>query len=319
MPSAIWTGHLTFGLVSIPVKLFRAARAEKVHMHLLQRKTGERVRRVFVPADNSAEDTEEDTARKTVAIDPPPRAAEPKLSLAPRSSPPTAIPQAELARGFEYEKDKYVHFEPRELEDLAPRNSTEMQIVEFVNFAEVDPVYLENSYYVAPSKNGEKPYTLLFEALRKTGQSALAEFVLHRRDQIMLLRAGRHGIIGHGLFHEDEVRPETEFRADPNLIVPGEVDLAIRLIGALEAHFEPAKFKDKYRERLQAAISKKIADMPPEAITTTRTTPVVDIMAALKASLSQARKPVAKESNASSAGSGSAASAPVKKKRTGGA
>ena len=75
-------------------------------------------------------------------------------------------------RGFEYEKDKYVEFEPRELEALAPRSSSEMQIIEFVNFADVDPVYLENSYYVAPDKQGEKPYALLFEALRKTGQSA---------------------------------------------------------------------------------------------------------------------------------------------------
>jgi DNA end-binding protein Ku len=284
MPSTIWKGHLTFGLVSVPIKLLRAARAEKVHMHLLQRETGARVRRVFVPQ-------EEDVVPEAQPQPQP----EPQ-PVTPKATAPPPLPSTDLIRGFEYEKDKYIEFEPRELEALATRNSTEMQIVEFVKLAEVDPVYLENSYYIAPDKQGEKPYALLFDALRQTGQCAVAEFVLHRRDQIILLRAGRHGIVGHTLFHDDEVRKETEFRADSTLVIPRERDLAIKLIEALAAPFEPEKFKDKYRDRLNAAISEKLANTTTaEAKPAKAPAQVVDILEALRASLTQAKKPAASE------------------------
>jgi DNA end-binding protein Ku len=157
-----------------------------------------------------------------------------------------------------------------------------------VKLAEVDLVYLENSYYIAPDKQGEKPYALLFDALRQTGQSAVAEFVLHRRDQIILLRAGRHRIVGHALFHKDEVRKETEFHADSTLVIPRERDLAIKLIEALAAPFGPEKFKNKYRDRLNAALSEKMAGTttaqakPPKA-----PAQVVDILEALRTSLTR--------------------------------
>lgn len=290
MASTVWKGQLTFGLVSVPIKLFRAARAEKVHMHFLRRQTGARVKRVFVPSD------EVETPPPPPRPAPPVRAeiAEPIRELPRPASPPPGpvISVPDLVRGFEYEKDKYVEFEPRELQDLAPQTSGEMQILEFVQLAEVDPVYFENSYYVAPDKQGDKPYALLFEALRKTGRSAVAEFVMHRRDHIALLRAGRHGVIAHTLFHEDEVRQETEFHADTGAVVPREMELAVKLIDALAAPFEPQKFKDKYRDRLNAAISEKISG-------DVRESNVIDIVAALQASLAQARKPAASEKAAS--------------------
>jgi DNA end-binding protein Ku len=327
MASTVWKGHLTFGLVSVPIKLFRAARAEKVHMHFLRRETGGRVKRVFVPADedvprgagpNLTKEATDETPRlpsgkKTEAIDDLARRSdrtEPADSPSPAGS--RGIPESDLLRGFEHEKGKYVEFEPRELEDLAPRSSSEMQILEFVHFGEVDPVYLENSYYVVPGAQGEKPYALLFEALQKTGQSAIAEFVMHRRDQIMLLRAGRRGIIGHSLFHEDEVRRDTEFQADSSLVVPREMELALKLINALAARFDPAKLKDKYRERLNAAIAARMADGARELTPTVQAAPVIDIMAALKASLKQARKPAGSEGRAGTA------AAPGKKTRAGG-
>jgi DNA end-binding protein Ku len=287
--ATLWKGHLSFGLVSIPIKLVRAARAEKVQMHHLQRQTGSRVRQLFVP-ETPGEMIPERIAPVPLAK---PAAATP---AAFPSATPAAIAKQDLVRGFEYEKDKYVAFEPEELEKMAPRNSTTMEIVQFVKFAEVDPVYLENSYYVVPDKGGEKPYALLFEALRKTGNSAIAEFVMYRRDQTILLRAAQHGITGHTLFHNDEVRRNEEFRVDTAMVKPGETELAIKLVEALAAPFEPEKFKDKYRERLQAAISEKIGS---GAITGApapgRSAPVIDIVEALKASLNQTRKPVARE------------------------
>jgi DNA end-binding protein Ku len=316
MASTIWKGHLTFGLVSVPIKLFRAARAEKVHMHFLQRETGRRVKRVFVPAEEAprgggptliAEEAIDETplppsGKKAEAIDDVARPSDRTDPAGPLNRAISrGIPESDLLRGFEHEKDKYVEFEPGELENLAPRSSSEMQIIEFVNFGEVDPVYLENSYYVVPGAQGEKPYALLFEALKKTGQSAIAEFVMHRRDQIMLLRAGRRGIIGHSLFHEDEVRRETEFQADSSLVVPREMELALKLIAALAAPFEPGKLKDKYRERLNAAITARMAEGTREVAPTVQTAPVIDIMAALKASLKQARKPAGSEGRAGTA------------------
>jgi DNA end-binding protein Ku len=305
MAATIWKGHLTFGLVSIPVKLFRAARAEKIHMHRLDRQTGSRVRQVFVPRDMPAE-TAAVTQSGPALVDFKKPLATPEPE--PREENRT-LPPSEIVHGFEFEKDKYVAFEREELEQIAPKTSPDMQIIEFVRFEEVDPIYLETSYYVAPDKGGEKPYALLFETLKKTGYAALAELVMHRRDQTMILRAGPHGIIAHTLFYEDEVRRENAFRADASLVVPKEMDLAVKLVDALAAKFEPEKLKDKFRERLQTAISSKIeSGSISEAPATSKAAPVVDIMAALKESLSKMKKPAASERMAP----------PQKKKRSGG-
>jgi DNA end-binding protein Ku len=324
--STIWKGHLTFGLVSIPVKLIRAARAEKIHMHQLQRDTGARVRQVLVPDHGRAQNDETPVVNETPAlkmmtpaVTTPPAGPEEKnfedktfehKTFEHKTFEKPGLQRADLVRGFEYEKDKYVEFEREELERLAPKNSSDMQIIEFVHFKEVDPVYLETSYYFVPDKGGEKPYALLFEALRKTGYAAIAEFVMHRRDQTIILRPGRYGIIGHTLFYEDEVRRENEFRVEASMVVPKEMELAVKLVDALAAPFEPEKFKDKYRERLEQAISqKREAGQVTESEPAARKAPVVDILAALKESLATTKKPPARESHPP---------APAKKKRAGG-
>jgi len=308
MAATIWKGYLSFGLVSIPVKLFRAARAEKIHMHRLERATGARVRQVFVPANNE----------QTMAQMPPPptTTAGPSL-VAGRKRPDQqpvkqtssqevehadqgaaalaqSIASSEIVRGFEFEKGKYVAFEPEELEEIAPQTSPDMQVIEFVRFSEVDPVYLETSYYVSPDKGGEKPYALLFETLKKTGYAAIAEFVMHRRDQTMIMRPGKDGIIGHTLFYEDEVKQEYAFHADTSLVASKEMELAEKLVDALATTFDPAKFKDKFRERLENAISAKMAAGASSAVEPSgKGKSVVDIMEALQASLKAIRKPVA--------------------------
>ena len=308
MASTLWKGHLSFGLVSIPIKLVRAARAEKVHMHNVHRQTGSRVRQVFVPTA-----AEEPAVPASAEPEPPARPStvvpftrqrepvrEAALSIAPPPAPlPRGVPKEDLVRAFEYEKDKYVTFAPEELQNIAPRNSTTMEIVEFVNLEQVDPVYFENSYYVLPDKNGEKPYALLYEALRRKKASALAEVVMYRRDQTILIRTGERGLIAHTLFHEDEVRRSEEFRTDRDLAKPAEIEMAIKLVDALEAKFDTSKFKDKYRERLQQAIAVKLSSGEvTEAPPTAPAEPVADIMSALKASLEQMKKPAARESGA---------------------
>jgi DNA end-binding protein Ku len=231
MALTIWKGHLTFGMVFIPIKLFRAARAEKIHMHNLQRKTGARVRQVFVPANQSPALTELPGPVRVEAAE-----TGPSLVAATRQATPRdvenrpseqGISRSELVRGFEYEKDRCVEFEAEELEKIAPKASDQMEIIEFVRFAEVDPVYLDSSFYVAADRGGDKAYALLFEALKTTGYAAIAEFVMHRRHQTAILRPGRDGIIAHTLFYEDEVNRANEFHADSGLVQPKEMELAV--------------------------------------------------------------------------------------------
>ncbi len=323
MAATIWKGQLTFGLVSIPVKLFRAARPEKIHMHRIDRRTGSRVRQVFVPADAMPAPVAPPAAREPapsglslVLPKSQPQLAKaappPSVSLpVPPPAQPEKLAATDMVRAYEFEKDKYVAFEPEELDKIEAKTSPDMQIVEFVRFAEVDPIYLENSFYVAADKGGDKPYALLFEALKTTGYAAIAELVMHRRDQTMILRAGPEGIIAHTLFYEDEVKRENAFRADPSLVAPKEMDLAVKLVNALAEKFEPAKLKDKFRERLQAAITAKIETgtvSEPEVVTPEA--PVVDILAALKESLSKVKKPVTSEKQVPSS------STPERKKKS---
>ena len=315
MTATIWKGRLNFGLVSLPIKLVRAARAEKIHMHKLQRDTGSRVRQFYVAADEApareapakalAEKEEEDRGKVHEVAKGSHKHAEPEAA---KGKAP-ALSNKDIVQGYEYEKGRYVQFEPDELAKLAPRTSPDMQIVEFVKFEEVDPVYLETSYYVLPDKGGEKPYELLFEALKKTGYAAIGEFVMHRRDQVIIMRTGKNGMIAHTLFYEDEVKRANEYHVGKGLTSTKELDLAIKLVEALAGKFEPEKFKDQYRERLKHAISEKVET---GAITETdepaKAAPVIDIMAALQKSLSKARKPVARESHP----------APAKRKRASG-
>jgi DNA end-binding protein Ku len=318
MASTIWKGRLNFGLVSIPIKLSRAARAEKIHMHKLQRETGTRVRQVFVPTESDTRWNHQHPSKEQspqLPATPQPTHGRgndgmtaPVVPAAASMAPPVDRPQEtgtrspglsseDIVHGFEYEKDRYVQFEPEELAKIAPRSSPDMQILEFVRFAEIDPVYLETSYYVAPDAGGDKPYALLFETLKKTGYAAVGEFVMHRRDQIMVLRPGDRGLIAHTLFYGDEVKRENEYLVGSGVVPAKEMDLAVKLVEALAAKFEPEKFKDQYRERLLQAISQKVES---GAVTQSESQapqkPVVDIMAALQESLTRIKKPVASES-----------------------
>ena len=226
----------------------------------------------------------------------------PVPAAAPLAKPDIPLKADALVHGFEFEKGKYVTFEREEVEGIAPRSSSDMQIVEFVRMNEVDPIYLESSYYVVADKGGEKPYALLLTALEKTGYAAVAEFVMHRRDQTVILRAGKGtGLIAHTLFYEDEIRRENAAPEKVGPVPDRELDLAVKLVEALAAEFDPTKFKDKYRERMTAAIQAKVAagavTSPAPVATHTAAGPVVDIMAALRESLQAAKKPVVREAS----------------------
>ena len=212
------------------------------------------------------------------------------------------IPCSEIVKGYEYRPDEYVLVSEEELRRITPPTSSDMQILEFVHLREIDPVYFETSYYVAPEQAGEKPYALLYAALRKTGYVALAQIAVYRREHVAVIRAGDRGVLMHTMFYANEVRKEQEFKADRGIVSGKELDLAVKLIEALATKFEPEKFKDKYREQVEALIAAKIqgrevvsgrAEPAPAA-------PVVDIMEALQKSLAATRKPVARAKEVSS-------------------
>jgi DNA end-binding protein Ku len=286
MASTVWRGYVTFGLISIPGRLFRAARAERVSFRRLYREQPKE------PAP------ELKTARSIRQVEPPP--PQPTLSRVEQASvrPGTdaVVPQTSVVKGYEYEQDRFVVIEPEELKSAASKTSTQMEIQEFVQLAEIDPVYFETSYYVTPEEAGEKAYALLYRALQTTGLVAIAQFAMHSREHLVVLRSGKTGIVAHTMFFASEVRAEEEYRADTSVVVQKELDLAQTLIHSLAAPFEPEKYRDTYRERLQSIIAKKVQGEPVIPVETIeRPAQVVDIADALRRSLANLKKPAASE------------------------
>jgi DNA end-binding protein Ku len=257
------------------VRLFRAARAERVPLRQLYRRPK--------PAEIEPEEEPRNEEREETEVTPVRRVyegADGTEEIAP-------IRSADLVKGYEYEKGQYVVVDPQELRSLAPKTSTEMQIVEFVHLNEVDPVYLETSYYVAPEQSGEKAYALLFEAMRDTGYAAIGQLAMHRRDHVVIVRPGKTGLLAHTLFYPDEVRSVQEFRVDASIVADKELTLAKSLIQALATPFDPTKFKSSFRERLRELIEARVAEQQTLPLAPQKPAKVVDIMDALRRSLEQ--------------------------------
>ena len=306
MPAIVWKGHLTFGLVSIPVKLFRAARRERVRMHYVHRP--ELAEQPAIASMSARGAVPIEPEPRSPRVEPAPANAEPEMALPPvpvtrvRQSLVAAgdeqpISRAEVLRGYEIEPDQYVVFGREELRSLQRRTSANMEIVRSVRLSEIDPVFFETSYYVVPDRGGEKPYAILFEALRQTQHVALARVGMYGRDHVMVVRPGEHGILAHTMFYVDEIRFENEFRTNIEEVGAKELALAKTFLEAIEAPFAPEEFKDVYREELQAMIAKKMSEggASPEVRETAAAGPVVDILDALKKSIAMARKPPAQE------------------------
>jgi len=291
----VWRGHLTFGLVSFPVRLFKAARPEKIPLHRLYRPGAP------PQAPEPLARTVEGSRAAQVAVEEPP---EPPVFrthnriVAPTAEPDIEVsepPPSELVKGFEYDKGRYVVLEDEELKTITPQTSKEMQIVEFVRLAEIDPIYFETSYYVHPEEAGQRPYGLFFEALRESGFVGLAELSMHRRQHIVVIRSGASGLIAHTMFFASEIRKDQEYRADVDEIKPRELDLAKRLIETMAVSFEPEKFRDTYHERVQQLIDAKMArkQVAREPAAAPQAARVVDIFEALQKSLDAIKKPAA--------------------------
>ncbi|HET9181491.1 MAG TPA: Ku protein [Candidatus Angelobacter sp.] len=281
MASTVWKGHLTFGLLSLPVKLYSAARGEAVSFNQLHKDDHSRVKQVLYC----------------------------QLEDKP-------IQRSDIVKGYEYEKDKYVVIDDEEIKKVAPKTAKTMEVLEFVKASEVDPVYLDASYYLAPDEAGEKPYSLLFEALRQSGCVGVAKIAMHNREHIVILRPGARGILLHTMYYEDEIRQVEEFRTDTSKVQDKELALAKMLIESLLAPFEPGKYKDNYRENLLSMVKAKIEGKEiVEPATPAHKAPVIDILEALKMSLAEGKKPP-QSVRAGSAGGEKAELAMAKPKRS---
>src|SRR3954464_3931825 len=223
MESSVWKGHLTFGLVSFPIRLFSAARSETISFNLLHKEDHSRIKQVtFCQAEDKP------------------------------------VPRSDLVKGYEYEKDHYVVIDDEDIKKVAPSTARVMEILEFVKSDQVDPIYLESSYYVAPDEGGEKAYALLFTALKDSGYYGVAKVAMHNREHIIVLRPGAKGILSHTMYYQDEIRQVDEFRTDTSLVKDKELAMAKMLISSLEAEFEPQKYHETYRDKLQKQIEAKL-------------------------------------------------------------
>ena len=255
MATSIWKGHLTFGLVSFPVRLFTAARSESISFNQLHKDDGSRIKQVIYCA---AEDK--------------------------------PIPRDEIVKGYEYEKGKYVVIEDEDIKKVAPKTAKVMEIQEFVKSDDVDPVFLESSYYMTPDEGGEKPYALLFEAMKATKYFGVAKVTMHNREHVVILRPGDKGMLLHTMYYADEVRRSEEFRTDTSHVNEKELALAKTLVDSLASEFEPEKYHDTYRDNLKKMIDAKIQGHKVVETPAPHVAPVIDIMEALKKSL-ETRKP----------------------------
>ncbi|WP_159323774.1 Ku protein [Streptomyces tendae] len=259
MARAIWTGVITFGLVSVPVGLFTATEDHTVHFHQLQRGTSDRIRNRRV---------NERTGQEVDADD--------------------------IVKGYEVSEGEYVVVEPGELDEIAPGRSRTLEITDFVDLDRIEPVYFGRTYYLAPrGKEYLKVYELLRSALAETGKAGVATFVMRNRQYLTALRAEDRVLLLQTLHWADEVRdPVEELPELPSDRVGRgkELDMALRLVDALSGDWEPDRYRDTYQEKVRELVRAKaegeevaVAEAAPEA------TNVVDLMEVLRGSLEQAK------------------------------
>jgi DNA end-binding protein Ku len=265
-PHSLGSGTISFGLVSIPVKLYAAAVSGNVSFHLLHAKCGSRIKQQQIcPVCNQV------------------------------------VERNELVRGYEFAKDQYVRLTEEEVKSLEGEASKVIDIAEFVPLEKVDPIYFEKTYYLGPDKGGEKAYRLLADAMEKTDRVALAKFVMRGKESLVLIRAAQGGLMFHTMFFADEVRDFGEIEKGQSAkIQEREVELARRLIDELSTEeFKPDRYEDEYRQRVLDLVNQKVEGKEVTAVgPVAERTKVIDLMDALKASLEKraagAKKPPAK-------------------------
>jgi DNA end-binding protein Ku len=261
MPRSIWSGAISFGLVNVPIKLYSAVSKKTVRFHQLHGTSGTRIQQRRVDPSTGEE-----------------------------------VPYEDIVKGYEIGKERYVVITPDELESLDPEKTRTIEIEDFVEEAEIDPIYYDHPYYLAPGTGAEKAYRLLLEAMKEAGRVAIARVVIRNKEQLVAIRpSGEVLTMSTMNFADEVVSPEAieEIGAQDGekaTATKRELDMAQQLIDSLTADFDPSKYHDTYRERVLELIERKAAGeeiaVAPEA---PEPAAVPDLMAALEASLQEAK------------------------------
>jgi DNA end-binding protein Ku len=250
---------VTFGLVSIPVKLYSATQARAgISFNLIHKGCGSRLRQQYF------------CIKEDVPVE-----------------------RADMVKGYEFAKDQYVTFSPEELKELEEKGTGTVEITQFVPEEKIDPIYYDKAYYLAPDKGGPKPYALLSQAMKKTGRCALARWAARGKQYIVQLRPVDGGLVMQQLLYADEVRPMSEIEIPTAEAKEPELKLAEQLIEQISAEdFDPTQYEDEVKKRIEAAVEKKVEgeeiSVSPEP--EKGGAQIIDLMAALRESLNKAPK-----------------------------
>src|SRR5215217_3273733 len=256
MARSIWSGAISFGLVNVPVKLFSAVSRKTVRFNQLNAETGNRIQQKRVDPETGE-----------------------------------AVPYEQIVKGFELTKDRYVIITPDEMDALDPEKTRTVDIEDFVDLAEIDPIYYDHPYYLVPDKGAAKAYGLLLQAMQESGKVAVARVVLRSKEQLVAIRPAPGGVLMmETMIFADEVVPPDQIDDLPDAesikASERELRMAEQLIESLSSDFEPEKYRDEYREKVLELIERKAAGeeiaVQPEAPQPAK---VPDLMAALEASL----------------------------------
>jgi DNA end-binding protein Ku len=254
MAHSVWKGSLSLGLLTIPIRLFTAARSERMNLHQIHQECKTRLRQpLFCP-----------TCERNVE-------------------------RSEVIRGYEHDDSQYVLIEDEELKKITPRSGRTMEIVAFVTKEQIDQIYFDSSYLALPEKDSEKPYALLLKALEDKNRVAIATVTMHQREYTVFIRPREHGLAVHTMFFDNEIRRVEDYgKSDENIqLKPQKIKLAEQLVETLSEDFEPSKYHDTFQENLKALIEAKqkgrtfVEELKPGRA------PVIDMMDALKRSVRQ--------------------------------
>ncbi|MGA2810345.1 MAG: Ku protein [Candidatus Acidiferrum sp.] len=261
MASSVWKGAISFGLLTIPIRMYTAARSERVQLHQIHKKCHTRLRQpLFCPECNRIVD------------------------------------RSEVVKGYEYAEGQYVVVDDEEIKKITPKSSRTMEILAFVKQSQIDPIYFDASYFALPEKDNEKPYALLLKALEDTDRVGIAKVTMHQREYTVFIRPRHRGLTIHTMYFANEIHEVEGYgRLDKSIsLKPQEIKLAEQLVETLSEEFNPKQYHDTFQENLKALIAAKQQGRTVREEQPAKRAPVIDMMEALKRSLASGDQPKGK-------------------------
>jgi DNA end-binding protein Ku len=257
MATSVWKGIISFGLVSIPIRLFAAARPKRTNLHQIHKVCSTRLKQpLYCPTCDRM------------------------------------VERSEVIKGYEYESGKYVLIEGDEIKKITPPSGKSMEIIAFLDRDAVDPIYFDSSFVALPDAHSEKPYHLLLKAIEDTRKMGVAKVTMHQREYTIFIRARNNGLTLHTMYYQNEIAAVEGYGKPYDVkLKPEEVKLADQLVENLSAPFKPEAYKDEFQERLNELIEAKLKGKTITTLPQKGKAPVIDMMEALKKSLAGTSAP----------------------------